>query len=161
MPLEMVLTNYKRLVVKDSAVNAICYGAKFMIPGLLRFADNVEVDDEVRPEHSPDCVSFYTPCSSWQLAPAHALSTHACRPHAAALFRVLSTAMRGTSVCLSHAVAGRPADLPASRQAAGLQLLGGFQLHGRCVTPATLALSQPGDPSCHWRPGCCHTPCVI
>ena len=55
MPLEMVLTNYKRLVVKDSAVNAICYGAKFMIPGLLRFADNVEVDDEVRPEHSPGC----------------------------------------------------------------------------------------------------------
>eukprot|EP00891_Asterochloris_glomerata_P001581 jgi/Astpho2/1581/Aster-07910 len=47
MPLEMVLTNYKRLVVKDSAVNAICYGAKFMVPGLLRFADNVEVDDEV------------------------------------------------------------------------------------------------------------------
>lgn len=36
MPLEVLLTNYKRLVVKDSAVNAICYGAKLMIPGLLR-----------------------------------------------------------------------------------------------------------------------------
>ena len=48
MPLERVLTNYKRLVVKDSAVNAICYGAKFMIPGLLRFENAVEVDDEVR-----------------------------------------------------------------------------------------------------------------
>ena len=47
MPLERVLTNYKRLVVKDSAVNAICYGAKFMIPGLLRFENAVEVDDEV------------------------------------------------------------------------------------------------------------------
>ena len=47
MPLEVVLTNYKRLVVKDSAVNAICYGAKFMIPGLLRFENGVEVDDEV------------------------------------------------------------------------------------------------------------------
>ncbi|KAL0051871.1 hypothetical protein WJX82_003616 [Trebouxia sp. C0006] len=47
MPLERVLTNYKRLVVKDSAVNAICYGAKFMIPGLLRFENSVEVDDEV------------------------------------------------------------------------------------------------------------------
>ena len=35
MPLEAVLTTYKRLVVKDSAVNAICYGAKLMIPGLL------------------------------------------------------------------------------------------------------------------------------
>ena len=47
MPLERVLTNYKRLVVKDSAVNAICYGAKFMIPGLLRFENGVEVGDEV------------------------------------------------------------------------------------------------------------------
>ena len=46
MPLERVLTNYKRLVAKDSAVNAICYGAKFMIPGLLRFENAVEVDDE-------------------------------------------------------------------------------------------------------------------
>ena len=72
MPLEMVLTNYKRLVVKDSAVNAICYGAKFMIPGLLRFADNVEVDDEVRPEHAPGCASLCTPMQ--QFAPAHALS---------------------------------------------------------------------------------------
>ena len=27
MPLEVLLTNYKRIVVKDSAVNAICYGA--------------------------------------------------------------------------------------------------------------------------------------
>ena len=37
MPLEVLLTNYKRVVVKDSAVNAICYGAKLMIPGLLRY----------------------------------------------------------------------------------------------------------------------------
>jgi predicted ribosome-associated RNA-binding protein Tma20 len=34
-PLELILINYKRIVVKDSAVNAICYGAKLMIPGLL------------------------------------------------------------------------------------------------------------------------------
>jgi len=27
----------KRLVVKDSAVNAVCYGAKLMLPGLLRY----------------------------------------------------------------------------------------------------------------------------
>jgi len=47
MPLEVVLTSYKRLVVKDSAVNAICYGAKLMSPGLLRFADNIETGDEV------------------------------------------------------------------------------------------------------------------
>ncbi len=47
MPLEVVLTNYKRVVVKDSAVNAICYGAKLMIPGLLRFADDIDVNDEI------------------------------------------------------------------------------------------------------------------
>ena len=47
MPLEVLLTNYKRIVVKDSAVNAICYGAKLMIPGLLRFADDIDVGTEV------------------------------------------------------------------------------------------------------------------
>lgn len=47
MPLEVLLLKYKRIVVKDSAINAICYGAKFMIPGLLRFADGIELNDEV------------------------------------------------------------------------------------------------------------------
>jgi len=42
-----LLTSYKRLVVKDSAVNAICYGAKLMIPGLLRFENEIEVGEEV------------------------------------------------------------------------------------------------------------------
>ena len=37
-PLESLLAgSYKRLVVKDSAVNAVCYGAKLMLPGLLRY----------------------------------------------------------------------------------------------------------------------------
>jgi H/ACA ribonucleoprotein complex subunit 4 len=47
MPLEVLLTSYKRLVVKDSAVNAICYGAKLMIPGLLRFENDIETGEEV------------------------------------------------------------------------------------------------------------------
>ncbi|XP_047067321.1 H/ACA ribonucleoprotein complex subunit 4-like [Lolium rigidum] len=47
MPLEVILTSYKRLVVKDSAVNAICYGAKLMIPGLLRFENDIDVGEEV------------------------------------------------------------------------------------------------------------------
>jgi H/ACA ribonucleoprotein complex subunit 4 len=47
MPLEILLTNFKRVVVKDSAINAICYGAKLMIPGLLRFESGIDVDDEV------------------------------------------------------------------------------------------------------------------
>ena len=46
MPLESLLTNYKRVVVKDSAVNAVCYGAKLMIPGVLRFDPGIEVNDE-------------------------------------------------------------------------------------------------------------------
>lgn len=47
MPLEVLLTGFKRLVVKDSAVNAICYGAKLMIPGLLRFESGIDCNDEV------------------------------------------------------------------------------------------------------------------
>ncbi|KAL4450610.1 hypothetical protein ABPG77_000966 [Micractinium sp. CCAP 211/92] len=47
MPLETLLTNYKRIVVKDSAVNALCYGAKLMIPGLLRYENGIEIDEEV------------------------------------------------------------------------------------------------------------------
>ena len=39
-PLESLLTTYKRIVVKDSAVNAVCYGAKLMIPGLLRYGNH-------------------------------------------------------------------------------------------------------------------------
>ncbi|KAJ1839563.1 centromere/microtubule-binding protein cbf5, partial [Coemansia sp. RSA 2703] len=46
-PLEWLLTGYKRIVVKDSSVNAICYGAKLMLPGLLRFEDGIEINDEV------------------------------------------------------------------------------------------------------------------
>uniref|UniRef100_A0A3B0MMZ2 Centromere/microtubule binding protein, putative n=1 Tax=Theileria annulata TaxID=5874 RepID=A0A3B0MMZ2_THEAN len=46
-PLEQLLTGYKRVVVKDSCVNAICYGAKLMIPGVLRFETNIELHDEI------------------------------------------------------------------------------------------------------------------
>merc|ERR1719287_29096 len=47
MPLELILTTFPRIVVKDSAVNAICYGAKLMIPGVLRFEQNIEVGAEI------------------------------------------------------------------------------------------------------------------
>lgn len=46
-PLEALLISHKRLVVKDSAVNAICYGAKLMLPGLLRYENGIEINDEV------------------------------------------------------------------------------------------------------------------
>ena len=47
IPLEVLLTNYKRVVVKDSTVNAICYGAKLMVPGVLRFDDKIDIGDEI------------------------------------------------------------------------------------------------------------------
>merc|ERR1719221_2161366 len=47
MPLELLLITYPRIVVKDSAVNAICYGAQLMIPGVLRFEKNIEVGSEI------------------------------------------------------------------------------------------------------------------
>ena len=43
MPLECLLTTYKRIVVKDSCINSICYGAQLMIPGVLRFSSDIEV----------------------------------------------------------------------------------------------------------------------
>merc|ERR1719408_1020084 len=47
MPLELILTNYPRIVVKDSSVNAITYGAQLMIPGVLRFEKSLEVGKEI------------------------------------------------------------------------------------------------------------------
>lgn len=46
-PLECLMVGYKRIVVKDSAVNAVCYGAKLMIPGMLRYEAQIEVHEEV------------------------------------------------------------------------------------------------------------------
>ncbi|KAH9944508.1 putative rRNA pseudouridine synthase [Epithele typhae] len=46
-PLEALLVGYKRIVVKDSAVNAVCYGAKLMIPGLLRYEADIALNEEV------------------------------------------------------------------------------------------------------------------
>jgi len=47
MPLEILLTTYPRIVVKDTSVNAICYGAQLMLPGVLRYESNIEVGKEV------------------------------------------------------------------------------------------------------------------
>jgi hypothetical protein len=33
--------------MKDSAVNAVCYGAKIMLPGVLRYEDGIERNDEI------------------------------------------------------------------------------------------------------------------
>lgn len=47
MPYELLLTNMPRIVVKDSAVNALTYGAKLMIPGVLRYENGIENGTEV------------------------------------------------------------------------------------------------------------------
>jgi H/ACA ribonucleoprotein complex subunit 4 len=47
MPLEILLVSFPRIVVKDSSVNAICYGAKLMLPGVLRYASDIDVGQEV------------------------------------------------------------------------------------------------------------------
>lgn len=36
-PLESLLTSYPRIMIKDSAVNAICYGGQLSVPGVLRY----------------------------------------------------------------------------------------------------------------------------
>ncbi|KAF9015291.1 pseudouridine synthase [Cyathus striatus] len=46
-PLESLMVGYKRIVVKDSAVNAVCYGAKLMLPGLLRYEKDISLNEEV------------------------------------------------------------------------------------------------------------------
>ena len=62
-PLEALLVQHKRLVVKDSSVgafivkqrwnsnpfkvNAICYGAKILLPGILRYENGIELNDEI------------------------------------------------------------------------------------------------------------------
>lgn len=46
-PLEGLLVAHKRIFVKDSAINAICYGAKVLLPGVLRFEDGIELDQEI------------------------------------------------------------------------------------------------------------------
>ncbi|KAF4696796.1 H/ACA ribonucleoprotein complex subunit dkc1 [Perkinsus olseni] len=47
MPLERILVAYPRIVLKDSAVNAVCYGAKLMVVGVLRFENGIEVGKDV------------------------------------------------------------------------------------------------------------------
>ena len=47
MPLELLLVGTPRIVVKDTSVNAICYGAQLMLPGVLRYESNIEVGTQV------------------------------------------------------------------------------------------------------------------
>ena len=46
-PLESLLITHKRIILKDSAVNAVCYGAKILLPGVLRYDDGIEVEQQI------------------------------------------------------------------------------------------------------------------
>lgn len=46
-PLESLLVNYLRIMVKDSCVSAVCYGAKLSVTGVLRFDRGIDVGTEV------------------------------------------------------------------------------------------------------------------
>ncbi|KAG5871886.1 hypothetical protein JTB14_033119 [Gonioctena quinquepunctata] len=46
-PLEGLLIKHKRIIMKDSSVNAVCYGAKILLPGVLRYEDNIELNEEI------------------------------------------------------------------------------------------------------------------
>lgn len=46
-PLEALLVSHKRIIIKDSAVNAVCYGAKLLLPGILRYEDGIELNEQI------------------------------------------------------------------------------------------------------------------
>ncbi|EFX70431.1 hypothetical protein DAPPUDRAFT_228342 [Daphnia pulex] len=46
-PLEALMMSHKRIIMKDSAVNAVCYGAKIMLPGVLRYENGIELNEEI------------------------------------------------------------------------------------------------------------------
>merc|ERR1719483_1970746 len=46
-PLERLLVGHKRIIIKDSAVCAVCHGAQVLLPGVLRYEDGIEVGQEI------------------------------------------------------------------------------------------------------------------
>ena len=46
-PLEWMLRKMKRIVMKDSAVDAVCHGAKVLMPGIMRFDGEIDTGDEI------------------------------------------------------------------------------------------------------------------
>jgi len=47
MPMERIFSDWKRIVVKDSAVDAICHGAPLAIPGIVELSKDITVGDKV------------------------------------------------------------------------------------------------------------------
>lgn len=47
LPIENVLQPFKKIIVRDSAIDALCHGAQLAIPGIVRFSPNIGQDDLV------------------------------------------------------------------------------------------------------------------
>ena len=45
-PLEALLVSHKPIIIKDSAVNAVCYGAKLLL-SVLRYEDGIELNEQI------------------------------------------------------------------------------------------------------------------
>lgn len=46
-PVEVVCEGIKKIWVKDSTVNSICYGADLKVPGIVQFEKGIKVNDDV------------------------------------------------------------------------------------------------------------------
>jgi len=46
-PIEYVLSEIKSVVIRDSAVDALCHGAQLAIPGVLQISPNFQKEDLV------------------------------------------------------------------------------------------------------------------
>ncbi|KAM7534349.1 hypothetical protein Aperf_G00000107755 [Anoplocephala perfoliata] len=47
MPMEGLLVNYRRVVIRDSAVNSVCYGSWLAAGGILFHDENIRRDEEI------------------------------------------------------------------------------------------------------------------
>ncbi|KAL9090144.1 MAG: hypothetical protein Q9165_005424 [Trypethelium subeluteriae] len=47
MPLEVLLSHLKRIVIKDTCVSSICHGAKLSATGIVRFDLDIEANEEI------------------------------------------------------------------------------------------------------------------
>lgn len=47
LPMEKAISNIKKIWVKDSAVNSICYGGNLNAPGIVKFEKGINVNDDV------------------------------------------------------------------------------------------------------------------
>jgi len=46
-PVELAFSELKSVVIRDSAVDAMCHGAQLAIPGILQISPNLKIDDIV------------------------------------------------------------------------------------------------------------------